>query len=166
MYFGFVETNMQDQSTNNGSANLAAEDRKYIDKMFSAVMITDGDFNITYVNQSTLKLLGQHEQAFKEVWPSFSASEDYLIGTCIDSFHKHPEHQRRLLADPRNLPYRTDIRVGNLTIELKVVGLFNEHNQPDAYTLEWSDVTDERREAAEIAGQLKAISLFSGGYRV
>ena len=150
---------MQDNISNNASSNLALEDRKYIDKMFSAVMITDGDFNITYVNQSTLKLLGQHEHQFKKIWPSFSASERFLIGTCIDSFHQHPEHQRQLLADPRNLPFKTDIRVGDLTIELKVVGLFDEHNKPDAYTLEWSDVTEERREAAEISGQLKAISI-------
>ena len=28
-----------------------------------------------------------------------------MIGQSIDIFHKKPEHQRRLLADPRNLPH-------------------------------------------------------------
>ena len=41
-----------------------------------------------------------------------------MIGHSIDIFHKAPEHQRRILADPRNLPRTATINVGPELFEL------------------------------------------------
>ena len=93
------------------------------DKVSSALMMIDRDFVVTYVNEPTRELLRKNEAAFRSLWPSFNA--DKIIGTCIDTFHKNPAHQRKLLADPSRLPIQTEITVGNLKIALLVNGAFN-----------------------------------------
>src|SRR5262249_44791758 len=50
-------------------------------------------------------------------------SVDKMVGTSIDVFHKNPAHQRRLLADPRNLPHRATIRVGPEKLNLLVTAM-------------------------------------------
>lgn len=129
-----------------------------LDSMTTPVMMVDKDFKIIYYNQSTIKLLGELEPVFREIWPQFRATDEFLDGACIDMFHKHPEHQRRLLADPRNLPYKTDIRVKDYAIELQVAGNFDVKGNIIGYTLEWREVTEDRRSTAAVKGQLDAIS--------
>ncbi len=41
-----------------------------------------------------------------------------LVGQSIDIFHKNPAHQRRLLADPNNLPHRARITIGGEFLDL------------------------------------------------
>jgi methyl-accepting chemotaxis protein len=127
-----------------------------MDRVSSAVMVVDMDFVVTYVNEGTRKLMERHSDSFRRLWPDFDASR--IIGTCIDKFHKAPAHQRRLLADPRNLPFRTDISVGDAKIQLYVTAITNENGMPTGFALEWSDVTTLR----ESAGQVAAISKSQG----
>ena len=65
------------------------------------MMYADLDLKIQYMNpraRQTLKKLEAH----------LPMKVDQMIGQTIDIFHKQPEHQRRLLADPRNLPRTGD----------------------------------------------------------
>ena len=96
--------------------------KKMDDTMFSQmvedmpinVMVASLDsFEITYVNENTRQTLKQIE----DLLPIQAAD---IVGTCIDIFHKDPAHQRRLLADPSNLPYKTHIQVGPETLDLLV----------------------------------------------
>ena len=48
-----------------------------------------------------------------------------LVGSTIDQFHANPVHQRRLLADPKNLPARTDIRVGDQIFAINVSAMYD-----------------------------------------
>ncbi|MBL8814027.1 MAG: PAS domain S-box protein [Planctomycetaceae bacterium] len=127
-----------------------------LDRVSSAVMVVDMDFVVTYVNDGTRKLMERHSESFRRLWPDFDPSQ--IIGTCIDRFHKAPAHQRRLLADPRNLPYTTDISVGEAKIQLYVTAILDERGKPSGFALEWSDVTALR----ESAGQVAAISKAQG----
>lgn len=115
-----------------------------LNNTLTAVMIVDRDLNITYVNKSTISLFLKNENVFKEVWKDFTATEEWLIGRCIDEFHKNPSHQRKLLADPKNLPYRTDIQIRHLTIELNVTAVVDSNGDYIGNTLEWNDVTEIR----------------------
>lgn len=150
------ETSDMNDSTSNMNS-LAIQLKGALDQSASAVMMIDRDFIITYYNASTLKLLSKHEAVFKTVWPNFSASADYLEGLCIDVFHKHPEHQRKMLSDPRNLPYTTDIHIAHLTIELNVSAIFDDKNEYVGNSLEWSDVTTVRETAREVARLMSAV---------
>ena len=115
-----------------------------LNNMLTAVMMVDRDFKITYVNKSTIELFGKHEAKFRAVWPDFEASENYLMGNCIDRFHKNPDHQRRMLSNPTDLPIRTDIFIGDLIIELNVSAITDGTGQYIGNTLEWYDVTAVR----------------------
>ncbi len=123
------------------SANIEKQKAIIADKVASALMMIDRDFIVTYVNESTHELLKQNEAAFRATWPDFQA--DKIVGTCIDVFHKDPQHQRKLLADPKNLPYRTEISVGDIRISLHVNGCFDAKGALTGHMLEWRDVSND-----------------------
>jgi methyl-accepting chemotaxis protein len=124
-----------------GQANIEKQKAEIADKVASAIMMIDRDFVVTYVNEAAREFLKQHEDAFHAKWPSFQA--DKIVGTCIDMFHEDPQHQHRLLADPKNLPYQTEISVGDVRISLRFNGCFNAKGELVGHTLEWRDVSNE-----------------------
>ena len=113
----------------------------------TAFMMIDRDFIITYVNESTMALLKSHEATFQKKWLDFKADKDSIIGYCIDGFHANPAHQRKMLDDPNNLPYTTDIQIEHLTMELNVTAITSESGDYIGNSLEWSDVTKVRFES-------------------
>nr|WP_101957452.1 PAS domain-containing protein [Vibrio vulnificus] len=121
-----------------------------IDQAQTAMVMIDRDFLITYLNEETLTLFRRHEAAFRGVWSGFTASKEWLMGRCIDEFHRNPAHQRKLLSDPNNLPYRTDIAVGDIRIELNVAAVKNAKGEYIGNSLEWRDVTEQRINEAEV----------------
>lgn len=107
-----------------------------------ATMMVDRDFVVHYVNDATEKMLRENQDAFKKIWPNFDAGK--IIGTCIDMFHKNPGHQRQLLSDPKRLPYRTDITVGDFKFALNVSAVIDAKGNYIGNVLEWADVTEVR----------------------
>lgn len=69
------------------------------------VMFAGRDMKISYANPATIKTL-------KSIEHLLPIKADQLVGQSIDIFHKRPEHQRRLLADPSNLPHQANIQLG------------------------------------------------------
>jgi len=82
---------------------------------------------------------------------------DDVVGSSIDIFHKNPEHQRRMMADPRNLPHRVDIRLGPETLNLMVSAIYDHAKNYIGSMVSWEVVTERVRAAANNAGQLAAI---------
>ncbi|MCP5145804.1 MAG: PAS domain S-box protein [Gammaproteobacteria bacterium] len=116
--------------------------RSAISATMTAIMMIDRDFNVTYANEATKKLLAKHEATLKQAWPTFRL--EGLIGSNIDMFHKDPSHQRRLLADRSNLPFSADIKVGPLTFNINVTAQIDGKGEYIGNTLEWYDVTEQR----------------------
>lgn len=133
---------------------------KALDGAVTAVMMVDRDFTITYANQATLDMLSAHEATLKEIFPGFSIKT--LVGANIDSFHKNPQHQRQLLSDLSNLPYKTDIRVGPLAFRVNVTAMFNAANEYAGNMLEWQNITEEKLRNADIQGQFEALNKVMG----
>ncbi len=134
-----------------------------LNEVSAAVMMVNRDFMVTYVNNASKKLFTDFADEFHTAFPSFDANN--IVGTCIDVFHKKPEHQRQLLADPSRLPFVTDIKLGKLTINLYVTATYDEKGQYSGNVLEWRDVTEERARAQkdlDNAGQLNAIEHAQG----
>ena len=119
----------------------------------TALMMIDRDLCITYVNQATRKLFARREAELKAIYPSFDPSG--ILGTNIDDFHRNPAHQRKLLSDPRNLPYATDIKVGDLCFSITVNALHDEAGRYIGNTMEWEDVTDERDAQSQLEGLVR-----------
>jgi methyl-accepting chemotaxis protein len=126
----------------------------------TAIMMIDRDFNITYVNNATVSMLKEHEATLQQLFPGFSA--DSLVGQNIDAFHKNPAHQRKMLADPNNLPYNTDITVGPLSFNLNVTAIINPEGEYVGTALEWQNNTEFKNQIAAFEGQLNAIDKSMG----
>ncbi|MEZ8823925.1 aerotaxis transducer Aer2 [Vibrio amylolyticus] len=131
--------------------NAVARLQASVDQSQSAIMMVDRDFNITYANEKTFELLKSHEELFQSVWPSFRATDDFLIGFCIDGFHKNPAHQRGLLSDPKNLPYNTVIDIKGVKISLNVSAMIDAQGEYVGNSLEWDDVTEQFKKDHEVA---------------
>jgi methyl-accepting chemotaxis protein len=132
--------------------------QRAVDNVTTAIMMVNRDFVVTYVNDTTKHLLTNNAAEFRKVWPGFD--ERNIIGTCIDMFHKNPYHQRRLLADPKNLPHRADIQVGPLKFSLCVSASFDAAGNYNGNILEWADVTELRNKEAlakDYQGQMQGV---------
>jgi methyl-accepting chemotaxis protein len=122
---------------------------RIVDNVTTAVMIVDRDFIVNYVNESTKQLLAKNAAEFRKVWPNFDGRD--IVGTCIDIFHKNPSYQRKLLADPKNLPHRADISVGSLKFSLCINGVFDSAGNYTGNVLEWANVTELRVAQGQVA---------------
>lgn len=126
-----------------------------VESAMTAIMMIDRDFQVTYVNEATRELLGKHEDALSSQYPGFKAEK--IVGTCIDIFHKHPEHQRGMLANPANLPHSADIVVGDLIFNINVTAQIGADGAYIGNTLEWLDVTEQRARETEVARLQSAV---------
>ncbi|NOH72039.1 PAS domain-containing protein [Vibrio pectenicida] len=131
--------------------------RAAVDQAQTAMVMIDRNLNITYVNQATIQLFGIHEAVLRTVWSGFTASEDWLMGRCIDEFHKNPAHQRQLLSTPNNLPHKTDIDIADIKIELNVAAIMDAKGNYIGNTLEWQDVTARRAKDQEVGRLASAV---------
>ena len=111
------------ESRRSANGNLDFMRGQVTENITSAVMMTDRNFVVTYVNQATRQLLSDHLDEFHKLWPNFKLES--IVGTCIDTFHKNPARQHALLADPAKLPFKTEITVGSLKISLLVSAAFD-----------------------------------------
>ncbi len=129
--------------------------QRAIDGAQTAMMMIDRDFNITYANEETQALMQRHGAALKSVFPKFNP--DKLLGANIDMFHKNPAHQRKMLADPSNLPFETDIQVGPLQFHIRVSAIHDLQGNYIGNTLEWADVTELRANEIEVSRLKSAV---------
>ena len=141
----------QDVTAVRAQENKTAQLQGAIDQSGTANIMIDRDFNITYANAATLALLKEHEATFADNWPGFKADPEIIIGTNIDGFHKNPAHQRKLLDDPTNLPYKTDIQIKHLSFELNVTAIIDVKGEYIGNSLEWQDVTAMRAQENKTA---------------
>ena len=131
------------------TAEVAKENEEYkllrmIDDMPVAVMTVDpASFAITYMNETSKRTLSQIENLLP-------VRPDALLGQSIDIFHRHPEHQRRLLADPRNLPHRARIKLGPEVLDLQVSAVTGTSGDYIGPMLTWSVITQQVAAEARI----------------
>lgn len=129
--------------------NQAAALRSAVNSITTAVMMVDRDLRITYLNDASRQLFQKHGDRFRQVFVGFDP--DKMLGECIDRFHRDPSHQRKLLSDPRNLPYVTDIQVLDLTIRLQVSAVIDDNGKYIGSCLEWADMTAARANEKALA---------------
>ncbi len=109
----------------------------------TAMMMVDRNFVVTYVNKRTMDLFRTYESDFRKIWPTFDPNA--MMGQCIDMFHRNPRYQRDMLADPKKLPHKADIRVGDFAFSLQVSAQFDIAGNYIGNLLEWADVTKQRQ---------------------
>ena len=108
---------------------------RMLDDMPINVMTADKDtLEINYINRTSINTL----KAVEHLLP---IKAEKALGTCIDIFHKNPSHQRRMLADPRNLPHNAKIRLGPETLDLRVSAILDDDGSYIGPMVTWSIVT-------------------------
>ena len=147
----------QDVTEARAQADKAAQLQGAIDQSGTASMMIDRDLKITYFNKATMALMKQHEGTFAKVWPGFKATEDFLMGNCIDNFHTNPAHQRKILGDMNNLPWQSDINVDDLIFQLNITGIVNLQGEHIGCALEWQDMTATRANQIEVGRLSSAV---------
>jgi methyl-accepting chemotaxis protein len=105
-----------------------------VEQMPTNVFLCNRDLTITYMNPAARKTMVLLE-------PYLNVKADAMVGTSIDVFHKHPEHQRRMLADPKNLPHRALITVGPEKLDLLVSAIVDAKGEYVGPMLTWEIVT-------------------------
>ena len=135
-----------------GAAEQATSDGLFKGAAFegssAALVMINKEFEITYMNEASLALFEDKESEFKSVYKEFEASK--IIGKNIDIFHKEPEHIRAIISDPSNMPFQTDIKVGETYFQLVVNSVIDLEGHPIGNVMEWKDVTDLRTNEAVI----------------
>ena len=133
--------------------------RRVLDQLPIAVMLCDPhDFKVTFANRRSIELLTK----MRHLLP---IDPKDLVGTSIDVFHKNPAHQRRLLADPANLPHEATIRLGDQVLSLNIAADRDGEGRYVGPVLSWSVVTDTVRMATEVAELVGAMSRSAGEMR-
>lgn len=115
------------------------------------VMMCDLDeFQITYANKTSIETLTPLESLLP-------CKVSDLVGQSIDIFHKMPQHQRKLLSDPTNLPYSTRITLGDETLALNVSAINDLDGNYMAPMLVWSVVSGQVRLADNFESNVKGV---------
>jgi len=76
-------------------------------------LLSTPEGKLVYMNERSRTTLKQLEHLLPE-------KVDRIVGQSIDMFHKNPEHQLRIIKDPKNLPMKSKIKLGEETLDLLV----------------------------------------------
>lgn len=136
---------------------VAAENarvRQALDNVSANVMIADPDFDIIYMNDSIKVMMDKAEADIRRDLTSFDAKS--LMGRNIDTFHKNPAHQRKLVGGLTST-FRSQIEVGGRTFAL-IANPIVVNNERIGTVVEWSDRTDEVQIEKEIDAMVEAAS--------
>lgn len=98
------------------------------------ILLADTNLVITYANAASLRTLKTLEKFLP------CKAED-VVGQNIDIFHKDPSHQRRILANERNLPKRAVITIGDQKADLLVTPVFDNSGKYIGPMVTWEVVT-------------------------
>jgi methyl-accepting chemotaxis protein len=143
---------------------LAAErSRAALDVASANIMIADVDLNITYVMPALEKSLAKS----RDFWAAKPTPVDVsnLVGKNIDQFHKHPDHNRVMLAK-LDKGMTATIAFDGRTFELRVSAIISPQGVKTGYVVEWIEKTEAMRSAHRIAEVITAAKQGDFGARI
>lgn len=116
----------------------ASRAESMVDQSPVNTMMCDTDRVMLYMNKNSLDTLRPLESLLP-------CKADELVGKSIDILHKNPDHQKRLLADPNNLPHKAIITLGEHKLDLLVSGVFDAEGNYVGSMVNWQLITDKLR---------------------
>jgi len=118
------------------------------------IMFADLEYNLVYMNPASMKTL----RGIEHLLPK---PVEQLVGQKIDIFHKNPEHQRRIVADDRNLPHQAKIKLGPETLDLLVSPIFDKQRKYLGAMVTWDKITEKVELMSNIAEASRHLSAAS-----
>lgn len=122
-----------------------------IDQLPQPIMLADAedDFKIIYMNEASTTGL-------RRVEAHMPVKINQMLGQSIDIFHRDPSRQRARLSDPKNLPIRVTIKVGEETLQLDVSAIRNRSGRYIGPMLCWNFMTERLRLADSFETNVKS----------
>ncbi len=135
-----------------GNVEQAYRLKGMVDDMPTAVMTVDvtDNLKINYFNKASQALM-------KGIEAHLPIRVDQMMGQSIDIFHKNPAHQRRILADAKNLPHTANIRVAGEVISLTIGAIFNRKRDYIGAMLTWEKITQRAQLADNFEVTVKSV---------
>jgi methyl-accepting chemotaxis protein len=134
LIYSFIQTEKQEQERKK-IIEEAMKSYNMLEKFPINIMTATPTGILTYVNKNSINTLNNLQQYLP------GKVENYL-GSSIDMFHKNPEVIKRIISDPKNLPYNTIIAVGPEKIDLSIVAIFDQEGMYQGPMVTWSIVTN------------------------
>ncbi|MBI5428797.1 MAG: methyl-accepting chemotaxis protein [Nitrospinae bacterium] len=100
------------------------------------IMYCDMDLKLQYLNPASMETLKRLER-------HLPVKVERIVGQSIDIFHKNPERQRKLLGDPRHLPHRAQIQLGQETLALLVSAVLDGGGNYIGPMVSWEVITEK-----------------------
>lgn len=119
------------------SSDLGAQMHAIVENAPINIMLANLDGTIVYINPASRKTL----QSIEHLLP---IKADAIVGNSFDIFHKNPSHQRRLLADPKNLPHHTEFPLGSEVLSLTAAAIYTPDGSYAGPMVAWEVITDRR----------------------
>ena len=123
-------------------SKVAEQIKNTLDSASTNMMMADNDGVIRYMNKATQNLMRSVASELRKVLPHFDPEK--IIGQNFDVFHKNPAHQQNLLKS-LNEPYNAEIPVADMFFRLKASPIYASDGSRQGTSLEWVDITQERK---------------------
>jgi methyl-accepting chemotaxis protein len=114
------------------------------------VVLANRQGDIVYLNPAAISTL-------KRIEHLLPCPVDQIKGRSMDMFHKAPEVQRRIIADPRNLPHKARIRLGDQHLDLLVSPIKDRTGNYIGPMLTWAIITEQVRLADDFEREVKGV---------
>ena len=123
----------------------------YFDPIPVAIMVCrSNDFIIEYANPKALRLLERIE-------PGLPCQSHEVVGKSIDIFHTNSTELRKILSNPANLPYSSEINLGDEILELHITANVDAKGRYCGLVMTCHVVTNDRAIAAQSARLLQML---------
>lgn len=111
-----------------------AQAKQMNDKSPINIMFSDPNGTIVYINERSKEVLTGLQQFLP-------CRVDEIVGNSMDQFHKNPDHQRRIISDPKNLPHRAIIQLGPEKLDLLISPIMGNDGAYLGAMVTWDVVT-------------------------
>lgn len=115
-----------------------AQFKQMVDLSPVNTMLASPDGVLRYMNERSRNVLKGLEKYLPD-------RVDNLVGKSIDHFHKNPEHQKRIIANPASLPINTIISVGPEKLDLTVSPIMDRDGSYVGPMVTWELVTQKQQ---------------------
>ncbi len=130
------------------TASVAAQQLKSaLDCASVNVIVADDTGKIVYCNPAMIAFFGKHAKEFRQQFPNFSGEQ--MVGATLSQFHRNDQWKERNVDDTR-------IRIGSLTIDLKVNRIHDAAGKRIGMITEWHDVSAELSAMREVTAVVEA----------
>jgi len=118
------------------------------------IMMANTDLEIIYLNPKSVETL-------TEIESDLPVRVTEILGKSIDIFHANPAHQRKILSNPKNLPHKAEIKVGQNILELLVSPTYDNEGKYIGPMVTWEVITERKKTEIMVQdqqGEIDAVS--------